>query len=118
MEKPVKSLHNPNFNAYLDEMRKVHSEKGAKYASDADPLMNYRSASAIMGKPIGWSMIMRLAEKLKRIALAVERDEPVGYDDCIDLANIAILLHQACGIELPELQEWSTVDITTPNIRE
>jgi hypothetical protein len=73
----------------------ISRAKNADYADGEDPFQNFRS-SALYGVPIGQGIIVRMGDKMQRIANLLRRDAKVKdesiLDTLSDLANYAMIL--------------------------
>lgn len=73
----------------------ISKAKNADYASDGDPFKNFRT-SEIYGIPVTKAILVRMSDKMSRIANLLDkeaqvRDESV-LDTLSDLANYAMIM--------------------------
>lgn len=90
------SKGDPQFLAYLDELRAMHLSKGGDYATEADPLLNYVTSAADNGLPAWRAAQLRLSEKYRRLVnLTLDGRQPnhESLDDTLmDLAALALIV--------------------------
>jgi len=86
----------PQFLAYLDELRALHKSKGGDYASATDPLLNYVASAEDNGLPPWRAAQIRLSEKYRRlINLTLDGRAPnhESVDDTLmDMAALCLIV--------------------------
>jgi hypothetical protein len=112
-------MRNPAFIALLDEIRALHDAKNSDYASDSDPLSNFRRSEAF-GVPAFKGALVRLSDKWSRIEQLTSGKVPKNEslrDSLIDSAVyslIAILLLEEMGPgqKAPVFENFAPVSTT------
>lgn len=86
-------MRNPAFVALIDEIKDLHEAKNSDYASDADPLSNFRRSEAF-GVPAFKGVLVRLSDKWSRIEQLTSGKVPKNEslrDSLIDSAVYSLL---------------------------
>lgn len=87
---------NPNFDALLRRMGRTHDAKRQDYASNQDPLGNFREAERLGVTPLQ-SIMIRLTDKYTRACNLVRRNGSAAVrnesleDTLLDMANYSLL---------------------------
>lgn len=87
-------VRNPVFLAHLDKMRAIHEAKNHDYASDADPLSNFRFAATVAGCSVDTVFRVLLGVKLARLDELLKGKTPKHEsidDSLLDLSVYAAL---------------------------
>lgn len=86
-------MRNPAFDALLEHVREIHNAKNSDYASDADPLSNFRKSEAL-GIPAWKGILVRMGDKWSRIEQLASGKTPKNEsleDSLIDNAVYSLL---------------------------
>jgi hypothetical protein len=68
-------VRNPAFNQLIEEIKALHESKNHDYASDVDPLSNFRRAEKLGVTPLQ-GILVRMSDKWSRIEQLVSGKTP------------------------------------------
>lgn len=86
-------MRNPAFNALVAEILELHEKKNADYASDDDPLSNFRRAQKLGVNPFT-GILVRMSDKWGRLEELARGKSPQNEsmrDTLIDLSVYSLL---------------------------
>jgi hypothetical protein len=92
-ERVVNPKRNPKFHALIAEIVALHESKNHDYASDADPLSNFRRSSSVGVEPYR-GIVVRMTDKWSRIEQLMSGKSPKNEslrDSLIDNAVYSLL---------------------------
>lgn len=86
-------MRNPAFNALVSEILDLHEKKNSDYASDDDPLSNFRRAAKLGVDPFT-GILVRMSDKWGRLEELARGKSPQNEsmrDTLIDLSVYSLL---------------------------
>jgi len=91
MNKSIQYHGHPRFNAILDELRDLHSEKNRQYATQSDPLGNFRRTGKLISKllkpeidPTLASALILMSKQIDGVYEMVGDSKKGTFDSVID----------------------------------
>lgn len=80
----------------FEEVETIVAKKNADYANSSDPFKNFRSSEHV-GVPVSRAILVRMMDKLARIANLIDKDPSVitesRKDTIIDIIGYAAILN-------------------------
>lgn len=89
-------MRNETFHRLVDEIKALHDQKNHDYATDADPLSNFRRSERL-GVPAWKGILVRMTDKWSRIEELANGKKPKNEslrDSLIDNAVYSLLAVQ------------------------
>ena len=83
-----------SFLEFTKAMEIIEQQKRTSYATDADPIINYRKAAELIGVLPEEVMLSRVQEKVLRIANTLgHKSSEIDLDDAIDIAILVAKIY-------------------------